>query len=163
MCCCNGQLQWLWADSLQRTDAERISQRLLRGVTMVLLHLQEKGVFPLTQDWPPNASRHAEAWGPGWAFSPWGCWTQLKHWLNPPWKQEASVSECCLDSMWHRQEVSPCVFYLHCKAVLEQSAVVAVLGTNVCYFAVSLLSKGFVFNWIKLIGSCDCCRTDGNA
>lgn len=54
-----------WATCLQRIDARKMPQRLLRGVTLVLLHLQEKGVFPLTQDLLPSASRHAEAWGPG--------------------------------------------------------------------------------------------------
>lgn len=63
-------LQWLWASCLQRTDAGKMPQRLLRGITLVLLHLQEKGVFPLTQDLLPSASRHAEAWGPGSAASP---------------------------------------------------------------------------------------------
>lgn len=58
-------LSWPWANCLQRTDAGKMPQRLLRGVSLVLLHLQEKGVFPLTQDLLPSASRHAEAWGPG--------------------------------------------------------------------------------------------------
>lgn len=59
------KLLWPWASCLQRTDAGKTPQRLLRGVTPVLLHLQEKGVFPLTQGLLPSASRHAEAWGPG--------------------------------------------------------------------------------------------------
>lgn len=44
------KLSWPWATCLQRIDARKMPQRLLRGVTLVLLHLQEKGVFPLTQN-----------------------------------------------------------------------------------------------------------------